>query len=95
MVLAKAREILSKEKDFYVLVYNVLEKYDYSGAIIEYCFKMILNMLQDRKPFFSGFNHKFPSSSMLQELLIPEVHLQIALPLVSLQIRRNQLDSID
>lgn len=25
-----------------------MEKYDYSGAIIEYCFKMILNMLQDR-----------------------------------------------
>lgn len=46
--LGRARELLSKEKDFYVLVYNVLEKYDYSGAIIEYCFKMILNMMQDR-----------------------------------------------
>jgi len=31
------------QKEFYITIYSVLEKYDYNAGILEYCLKMILN----------------------------------------------------
>ena len=42
-----SREYLCKEKDFYILLYNVLDKYDYLNLIIDYALKMILNTSQN------------------------------------------------
>lgn len=42
-VILDIRNNLSKEKDFYVLIFFVIENYDYSVSLLEYTLKMILN----------------------------------------------------
>jgi len=51
------RDNLSREKNSYILIYNVLEKYDYSNLIIDYLIKLILNASQNGKTCFGGFTH--------------------------------------
>ena len=43
MVDDQFRDVLAREKDFYVLIHNILEKYDYSLGILEYCLKLVIN----------------------------------------------------
>jgi len=43
----KIRDSLAREKNVYILLYNVLEKYDYSNLIIDYALKLILNTCQN------------------------------------------------
>jgi hypothetical protein len=45
------RSSLEKEKDFYILLYNVIDKYDYSNLIMDYALKLILNTSQNGKNF--------------------------------------------
>jgi hypothetical protein len=37
------RDQMAKEKDFYVLIHNVIDKYDYSLGILEYSLKLVIN----------------------------------------------------
>lgn len=48
------RDNLSREKNSYILIYNVLEKYDYSNLIIDYMIKLILNASQN-ETFYRNF----------------------------------------
>lgn len=56
-----ARESMSKDKNLLIILYNVLEKYDYSGSIIEYCLKLLYNTLSNgnsikfNKTYLKGF----------------------------------------
>eukprot|EP01016_Furgasonia_blochmanni_P005598 TRINITY_DN1218_c0_g1_i10.p1 TRINITY_DN1218_c0_g1~~TRINITY_DN1218_c0_g1_i10.p1 ORF type:complete len:388 (-),score=145.19 TRINITY_DN1218_c0_g1_i10:99-1175(-) len=43
----KARDSLAKEKDFYILLFNILEKYDYSKFVIDYAIKLMANTSQN------------------------------------------------
>ncbi|KAL4508340.1 hypothetical protein ABPG72_003644 [Tetrahymena utriculariae] len=50
-VLEQSREEVSKEKDFYILIFSTIEKYDYSSGMLEYCLKMILNNCSNQVSF--------------------------------------------
>jgi len=54
-----SREFLCKEKDYYVLLFNVLDKYDYLNLIIDYALKMILNTSQNEIFYKNYISNKF------------------------------------
>lgn len=73
-VLDISREELSKEKDFYVIIYNVLESYDYSVSLLEYCLKMIMNTSRNNLCFKNYSSPKF-----ILKLIFFELHLHESL----------------
>jgi hypothetical protein len=54
-----SRDYLCKEKEFYVLLFNVLDKYDYLNLIIDYALKMILNTSQNEIFYKNYISSKF------------------------------------
>ena len=47
--LDQTRDALCYEKELYVLMFNVLDKYDYISHIIDYALKLILNTTPNGK----------------------------------------------
>jgi len=58
------RDNLAREKNIYILLYNVLEKYDYSNLIIDYALKLILNTSQNEM-----FYRNYVSSRFLERFI--------------------------
>jgi hypothetical protein len=59
MVDDSFRDQLAKEKDFYILMHNVLDKYDYSLGILEYSLKLVINSCGNQLAFKNYSSPRF------------------------------------
>ena len=95
--LDQARDTLCHEKELYVLMFNVLDKYDYISFIIDYALKLILNTTPNGKITHGNVSNNplFHIRHFLQELRIDHFPWKTNLFTSLLSIWRNYFTQSD